>query len=695
MARTVPLSTKSEAKTYMLMGFPGDGVDGAERAIRHDLPTFTSTHTTFNLIAGDVEFLLDFFSPVSPKNYTRQSMPYSYLSVSAKVASPHQIQIFSAIDNTWTGQGSAPHGNLTHSQGVATFDVHNPYEVMFDEHGESQALWGHTVFSALYNDPASEVSESQLATSGCGAAKSLYSKFVKDGKIQSEGAPFGCPTDALYSHVYNLDKVQSSSTVTFAVGLYQESTISYLDEPQTYYFRSEFPTISSSIRAFFEDLLPATEESHKLDDLIRTNGDAISSNYTDILFASVRQSFAAIQLTIPSATLSTKPSDVNAFLKEISSDGNVNSVDVLYPTFPIWLVLAPEYIQLTLQPLLAYLVRPDCGWTRKELPHDLGNQYPNATGHNDNRLEVLMGREENMPIQVTSSLFSMLLSYVNATNDTAFPARFSGERGRWILETYADMLVEKGLHPPSQLTTVDALHSIANTTQLAISAAIGVSAAGALLGLQNYTIAGAEMMRKLVEDGESMGVISSSPPGHDDRDDKGSKHFTYDYGLRSPSSFSLEFPLFADKLANLGKGNTFAREAYEMQSTFYDSLLNPDPEPSNNHNEYLPLALRYSSQATWGIVDWSFWAAASVRDTIKGKEVVKGVVDGVWKFLMKGGGLDGKQGAVPFGTKYEVDGVERGKWIGNRARSTVGAVWALLALDVAREEKWGKGAWNW
>jgi hypothetical protein len=37
---------------------------------------------------------------------------------------------------------------------------------------------------------------------------------------------------------------------------------------------------------------------------------------------------------------------------------------------------------------------------------------------------------------------------------------------------------------------------------------------------------------------------------------------------------------------------------------------------------------------------------------------------------------------VPFGTKYNVEGPEVGKWIGNRARSTVGSNFALLALKM-------------
>lgn len=65
-----------DGKAYSLMG-----VSNMEES--HILPAkvrraeFTSTHTLFDLTAGGVALTLDFFSPVSPSNYLRQSLPFS------------------------------------------------------------------------------------------------------------------------------------------------------------------------------------------------------------------------------------------------------------------------------------------------------------------------------------------------------------------------------------------------------------------------------------------------------------------------------------------------------------------------------------------------------------------------------------------------------------------------------------------
>jgi hypothetical protein len=39
------------------------------------------------------------------------------------------------------------------------------------------------------------------------------------------------------------------------------------------------------------------------------------------------------------------------FIKELSSDGNIQTVDVIYPFFPILLYLEPSLVKLMLDPL--------------------------------------------------------------------------------------------------------------------------------------------------------------------------------------------------------------------------------------------------------------------------------------------------------------------------------------------------------
>lgn len=64
---------------------------------------YTASHTKLTVNAGDVRFLLDFLSPVNPKDYLRQSLPFSYLTVSVigiLNRKSSSIQIYNNVNNS-------------------------------------------------------------------------------------------------------------------------------------------------------------------------------------------------------------------------------------------------------------------------------------------------------------------------------------------------------------------------------------------------------------------------------------------------------------------------------------------------------------------------------------------------------------------------------------------------------------------
>ena len=65
-----------DGRAYSLMGVSDPDSSNVHPAeVRR--AEFTATHTIFDLVAGPVAVTLDFFSPVSPSNYLRQSLPFS------------------------------------------------------------------------------------------------------------------------------------------------------------------------------------------------------------------------------------------------------------------------------------------------------------------------------------------------------------------------------------------------------------------------------------------------------------------------------------------------------------------------------------------------------------------------------------------------------------------------------------------
>lgn len=96
-----------DGEAWSIFGVPK--ADDGVRPARRQSAEYIATHTTFCVAAGSAMVVLDFISPMSPKNYLRQSLPFSYLTVAvsgSNGASP-DVQIYSDIDNSWAGQYGA------------------------------------------------------------------------------------------------------------------------------------------------------------------------------------------------------------------------------------------------------------------------------------------------------------------------------------------------------------------------------------------------------------------------------------------------------------------------------------------------------------------------------------------------------------------------------------------------------------
>lgn len=96
---TWPIFARIDNETYALFGNTG-GDFNATPAVTNSV-SYTSSHTYINIRAGGATLTLDFFSPVLPgkEEYACQSLPYSYLTVSATSSSnlPPHVSIFTAV----------------------------------------------------------------------------------------------------------------------------------------------------------------------------------------------------------------------------------------------------------------------------------------------------------------------------------------------------------------------------------------------------------------------------------------------------------------------------------------------------------------------------------------------------------------------------------------------------------------------
>lgn len=546
-------------RAYNVFGVP-QGISGYTVAQTASI-TWTSSHTVIKMTAGFATITLDFFSPVLPgaNDYLRQSLPYSYLTVSATSTKNDKVQILSAIDETWTAQNGAANLNYTTNGNTGLFWFHNPNEIPFTENSD-MATYGSVIFATTIGSGVS---------SSCDSAGTIYKTFASRGSL-SQGKQ--CGGYDLAALAKDLGSVGSSaSSVTFAIGFDRAQAINYLGTTQTGLYRSKYATPPQAVSFFLSDYATTLSQATSFDSTVRSKAQSVSptfgSQYADIVEASVRQTFGALELTVPVKDLGATP---QVFLKEISSDGNLNTVDIIFQSWPIFYSLNPYYIRYYFEPILPYLQAGR--WPHPWVIHDLGTHYPNATGHDD-------GNAEQMPLFETSTLFIMLYAYQKSTGDTSWAQQYLK-----LLEGYASYLAANSLYPASQLISVDAIAKTANQTALAMQSAIGLNAAAILTGNKTYSSIAASIAQKLYYGG--LGLNGGKPAD--------STHFTYNYGLNN--TWNVVFTAYSDVQLGL---NTFPSSAWDLQSKWYLEQIQVDGLPWG-----VP-STSAGGAVTWGLSDWS------------------------------------------------------------------------------------------
>ncbi|KAJ5162199.1 hypothetical protein N7492_007591 [Penicillium capsulatum] len=539
-----------DGESYTWMGLPGT------RTVNQTAFEYTSTKSIFTMnVEGLVEMNITFLSPITPKDFKRQSLIFSYLNVevSSLDGRDHDVQVYADISAEWASgdRKAVVEWDYDTHDGVAYHKVHRQTQQAFSQVNE-QAEWGYWYWATDAHDGMTYQS---------GADTDVRGQFSKNGKltndrdtkfraISKEWPVFGFASD--------LGTVKSSPVSTlFSIGLAQDDAIqfegssSYGNVPSLWksYFESEV----SALSFFHKDFSESSRLSSAFDSQVAKDSAAISQDYLTLTSLSARQAFGASQLC-------GTEDKTYLFLKEISSDGNMNTVDVIFPAYPIFLYSNPELLRLVLDPL--YENQEAGKYPNAYAMHDLGSSYPNATGHSD-------GKDEAMPLEECGNMVIMTLAYAMKTdNNDYLHAHYD------LLKKWTGYLVEDALYPANQISTDDFAGSLANQTNLALKGMIGIQAMAVIANetghgsdAANYSSIAHDYITKW----QDLAINKKANP----------PHTTLSYG--DEKSHGLLYNLFADAQLNLG---LVPQSVYQMQSEFYPTVANKYGVPLDTRHAY-------------------------------------------------------------------------------------------------------------
>ena len=570
----------------------------------------TATQSMYTFAAGGIELTVTFMAPLLMDNLTALSRPVQYISyrVRATDGKTHDVQLYTDVsaelavnspDQLVTWQRGRIDQNRTGSSAGPKLDymrVGTVEQKVLGRKGDDVRIdWGQ-----LYVASAVEAGTSRRI----GTLLSARNQFEREGRVTDLHARMPrMVSDSLpvLATSMGLGKVTSNAVERhLLIGYDDVKSVEYFGKPLNAWWRgtggrsgaSQFDVARSEVSgsdvsmtgssAAMEQALQDAETDYaklKIDcDAFdkKLYADALAAggaDYANLCVLGYRQAIAAHKL-VSSDTLSQSPggnqADVPAFFfsKENFSNGSIGTVDITYPSAPLFLLYNPLLLKGMMEPIFQY---SESGrWTKPFAAHDVGT-YPIANGQTYG---------EDMPVEECGNML-ILTAAIAAVEGNANYAK-----QHWsTLTTWTDYLIKNGFDPANQLCTDDFAGHIARNANLSIKAIMGIASYGYLagrIGDKNREKEYIEMARDLARKWMKLAEDKSAGAG---------RHYTLTF--ENPGTWSQKYNLVWDKLLGL---NIFPAEVAQTEIAYYLT-------------KQQPFGLPLDSRKTYTKSDWIVWTA--------------------------------------------------------------------------------------
>lgn len=343
-----------------------------------------------------------------------------------------------------------------------------------------------------------------------------------------------------------------------------------LDECYTEHFKSFGEMVKAAIREYTEIKKLCDEFDAKLTEQTEKLGE----NYKNITSLAYRQAISAHKLV--------KDTEGNLLFlsKENGSNGCIATLDVTYPSIPLFLKYNPELVKGMLRPIIKY-AKSDA-WTFDFTPHDAG-QYPLCNGQvygvqnlrlngGENRKNIFFGEisfEGQMPVEEAGNMLLCLAAVkkYSGGDQTLF------DENKELMKQWVDYLVSFGYDPENQLCTDDFAGHLARNCNLSLKAILGIAAYAELSGDTTYM----EIAKKYAKQWEI-----------DAKADHEGTRLTFD----GAETWSLKYNIVWDNLLGY---NIFSDEVKKNEIKVYMSKMNRYGVPLDSRSDYTK-------------IDWLMWS---------------------------------------------------------------------------------------
>ena len=620
-----------DGKTYRYLGDAHRNTPALEEASR----VVTPTRTIVTLQNPQIELEICFFTPAFPDDMRVMARPVTYLSwkVKSRDRAEHDVTLYLDADGAiaTNTRDDAVVWSRTRIPGFRMLRVGSQRQRMLQQWGDNLRInWGYFYLAVPDGQGTADIAAgNETDRDGFVASGTLPDA---DDLDQPRVPQSRYPSPPLLNLALPLGRVGNTQVSRHVLLAYDDAySIEYMQQKLLPYWRTEFPTFAAMLQAAEREYRPLEQRAESYDtelehDLVQAGG----REYAAIAVLAFRQAIAAHKLVEDS-------NGVPFFMpKENFSNGSISTVDVIYPSAPMFLFLNPKLVEAQIEPVARYA--QSAHWKFPFAPHDLG-VYPLANGQLYGGGEV--SEVDQMPVEESGDMILLFAAVAHAERDTAFVAHY------WPLITkWAEYLLDKGFDPENQLCTDDFAGHQAHNTNLSIKA-IEALAAYAQLAQKLGDHQAASRYQAAAKSMAAKWVAMASDGNH------------YRLAFDKPGTWSQKYNLVWDQILDL---NMFPQNVAEREVAFYKEHVNPFGVPLDN-------------RATYTKLDWTIWSA-----TMAGKPAdFQALVHPIFQFLNQ------TEDRVPMSDWYDTISARH---VGFQARSVVGGVYIKMLAEPELWKKW-------
>lgn len=536
----------------------------AQTAVQNSVK-ITATQTKYDFTCGPVDLRLEFVSPLLMDDLDVFSRPVNYINyeVISNDGQSHDVEVYFEATPEWAVNELNQEVELsTGKTGNVNFAKTGTLEQpILQKKGDNVRIdWGYFYL-------ASEQSERKSLAIGEFAA--MKTDFVENGKITAKAKKItAVPSKSMQvlASVDNLGEVASAPAKGYIMLGYDDiESIQYFgDNLKAWWAKDGEVSFDKTLAAAATDHQEIMTRCDALDSQVYEEALAAGGeNYARLCLLAYRQSIAAHKLV--------KDTQGNTLFlsKENFSNGSIGTVDVTYPSAPLFLKYNPELLKGMLNPIFYYTESGK--WTKPFAAHDVGT-YPQANG------QTYGG---DMPVEESGNMLILTTAIAHAEGNADY-----AEKHWEALTTWANYLLENGLDPENQLCTDDFAGHFAHNVNLSVKAIMGIAGYGKLAEMLGKT----EVAEKYTAEAKRMAQewIKMADDGD---------HFRLTFDR--PGTWSQKYNLVWDKLLNL---DIFPDDVAQKEIAYY----------LTKQNEFgLPLDIRENYTKS----DWIVWTATLADDT--------------------------------------------------------------------------------